>query len=210
MERSVMTLTAGGRRALLVAIALGCGLAGCPTVAGGNGTALTEDGFESGDTLGWSREVGLLEGGRMTGMTAVHNAVRSSVVGEAIPTLRWSKELSDIAQSWADHLAGESCAFYHSNNGYGENLYWTSGGDPAPSAVVGLWASEGPCWTYGRIQVDDACSLSCGNSSCYHYTQLVWRNTALVGCGFAECSNGAEIWCCSYDPQGNIIGQYPY
>ncbi|BBN13809.1 hypothetical protein MPTK1_6g06560 [Marchantia polymorpha subsp. ruderalis] len=43
-----------------------------------------------------------------------------------------------------------------------------------------------------------------------HYTQVVWRDTAALGCGSATCPSGALFVVCSYDPPGNVVGQLPY
>jgi hypothetical protein len=173
------------------------------------------DGFESGGVAAWSSASGYVaEEGRMVGMTAAHNAVRDATDGGAagpIPPLSWSPSLAAVAEAWAEHLAGTGCELVHSNNAYGENLFWGTGLAWTPQQVVAYWASEEACYTYGRFLWDDECTSDCDDSGgCGHYTQIVWRDTTQVGCGMAECPSGAEIWCCNYDPPGNFIGEYPY
>lgn len=47
-----------------------------------------------------------------------------------------------------------------------------------------------------------------------HFTQVVWKNTKTVGCGWKKCNggqgkaNGFYI-VCKYDPAGNYQGQFP-
>jgi hypothetical protein len=40
-----------------------------------------------------------------------------------------------------------------------------------------------------------------------HFTQLVWRETARLGCGVSQCGGG-ELWVCNYDPPGNVERAY--
>ncbi|MBT3220365.1 MAG: hypothetical protein HN348_14865 [Proteobacteria bacterium] len=62
-----------------------------------------------------------------------------------------------------------------------------------------LWEQE--YYNYGT----NGCSDGCG-----HYTQLVWSSTERVGCAFDNCADGSEIWMCTYDPPGNVVGEKPY
>lgn len=141
-------------------------------------------------------------------MVAAHNRWRSEV---SVPGLKWSDKLADVAQGWADHLAGNSCAMYHSGNGYGENIYqasalmWSDGRrdlqKKTPKQVVDAWGSEIQYYNYA----DNSCSGVCG-----HYTQVVWKDTKEVGCAMAVCGSNAQIWVCSYASAGNVVGQRPY
>ncbi|KAF8019719.1 hypothetical protein BT93_G0422 [Corymbia citriodora subsp. variegata] len=45
---------------------------------------------------------------------------------------------------------------------------------------------------------------------CGHYTQVVWRNSVLLGCAKAKCATGGTLVTCNYDPPGNVIGQKSY
>ena len=42
-----------------------------------------------------------------------------------------------------------------------------------------------------------------------HYTQMIWQDTAEVGCGKAN-SSGYEILVCDYSPRGNVNGTAVY
>jgi uncharacterized protein YkwD len=144
-----------------------------------------------------------MEPGQLMGITAAHNQIRGEVdTGEPIPDLTWSPQLAEVAQAYADVLAGQGCDLVHSGNDYGENLFWGSA-TYSPADVVGAWASEIECFTY--TEFPEACGCTCG-----HYTQIVWRNTTSVGCGIGACPGGGEVWVCNYDPPGNFIGQLPY
>jgi len=153
---------------------------------------------------------------RIQGIVEAHNAVRAEVTEteEPLPDLLWSDELASVAQGYANELADMGCRMVHSQNSFGENLAWYAGMFATPDDVVQGWASELDCYTFGTFLKGDSCTRACDRSSgCGHYTQLVWRNTSLVGCGVADCDEGfthQEIWVCNYDPPGNYIGQKPY
>uniref|UniRef100_A0A0K8R5F6 Putative antigen 5 protein n=1 Tax=Ixodes ricinus TaxID=34613 RepID=A0A0K8R5F6_IXORI len=41
-----------------------------------------------------------------------------------------------------------------------------------------------------------------------HFTQMVWKSTTQLGCGYAVSSSSTIFVVCKYHPQGNIDGQY--
>lgn len=138
------------------------------------------------------------------GAVGPHNAVRAAaqpMPQPALPDLVWDAELAAVAQAWA-----EGCNFEHSTGPFGENLYAATG-MPSAADAVDAWASEIEFYDYES----NGCSGVCG-----HYTQIVWRDTARVGCGFADCPSiagagfGGRMWVCNYDPPGNFVGQRPY
>jgi uncharacterized protein YkwD len=152
------------------------------------------------------------ESERMVGITEAHNRIRAQVgATPPLPDFAWSQDLADIAQSYAEHLSG-SCDLVHSKGQYGENLAFFGGSRATSSEVVDLWAGEKACYTYGTFERTDSCTSACDSSGgCGHYTQVVWRDTKVVGCGVATCANGqSEIWVCNYDPPGNYVGEAPY
>ncbi|RIA05030.1 hypothetical protein BRARA_K00635 [Brassica rapa] len=76
--------------------------------------------------------------------------------------------------------------------------------DYANQLAVGSCSLEPSSGPYGE-------NLAMGaETSCGHYTQVVWRGSARVGCGKGMCANGASIIVCNYDPVGNYIGTKPY
>jgi pathogenesis-related protein 1 len=117
----------------------------------------------------------------MMGMTAAHNEARANVEpapAKPMPALTWSSDLAGVAQAYA-----EKCIWEHSMGDYGENLYATSGGG-TPKDVVDSWVSEVSDYDYAT----NACNPG---AACGHYTQVVWANTLRLGCGMANCTNGA-------------------
>jgi hypothetical protein len=166
------------------------------------------EGTGSIDPPGGSASPGGTEAARVQGMTAAHNAVRRRTsASAALPDLEWSEELAGIAQAYAEELARNGCDLIHSKGGsFGENLASFGGERATPTRVVELWAAEEECYTFGTFARGDSCTCD----ACGHYTQIVWRNTDLVGCGVADCGGNEEVWVCNYDPPGNYVGQRPY
>ena len=129
-----------------------------------------------------------------------HNAYRASL---GLPPLHWSDRLADRAQQWADHLA-ETGEFQHS--GSGENLAMATEGSESLTQLVDLWGSEQANFTDG---VFPDISTTGNWMDVGHYSQMVWRDTTELGCGFAE-GYGHDILVCEYDPPGNVEGQRAY
>ena len=142
-------------------------------------------------------------------ITTVHNNWRSKV---GAPKLKWSEELANTAQSWANTLKNNNCGFYHSHNGYGENLYkasptlWSDGRreiqTKTPKDVTDSWGNEVKHYDYNKNR--------CSGGVCGHYTQVVWKETKKVGCAMSICNDNSQIWVCSYYPAGNVEGKKPY
>lgn len=165
------------------------------------------------------------ETGIFVGMTAAHNAARAAVDADPpLPDLSWSNDLAVIAQDWADHLTSTECGSieHRMPNTHGENIA-LRGSRPLrepypPEEAVAGWDAEVACWDYGTISRTETCDTVCVqglfSNGCGHYTQLIWRNTQNVGCGYSTCEGDDgftyEVWVCNYDPPGNVIGQAPY
>jgi uncharacterized protein YkwD len=139
-------------------------------------------------------------GARATGsiadrFVAAHAAARAK---HCARPLTWSPKLAAYAQRWADSLRAKGCMFGHSGGAYGENLAAGTAGVLDPEATVAMWYDEIKQYHFP----DGGFSMTTG-----HFTQLVWRGTAQVGCGHTQC-NGNDIWVCEYDPPGNYDGEY--
>jgi cysteine-rich secretory family protein len=158
-----------------------------------------------------------------TAWLAAHNAVRAGTFpgvplrpapAPALPPLRWSAAAEAAAQAQAGR-----CVYAHGptrggdGTPRGENLAASTPGVwTAPAAVVADWAAEWADYAYAR----NACAPG---RACGHYTQLVWRGTARIGCAKATCrvnspfGPGTPTWdfyVCQYEPPGNWVGQRPY
>lgn len=124
-----------------------------------------------------------------------------------IAPLRWDADLADDAQSWANHLAATG-EFHHADGyvraGAGENLWAGTRGAYAAEEMVDAWTREKRRFTPGPFPTDDATIAAVG-----HYTQIVWRKSHEVGCGFAR-SRRLDVLVCRYRNAGNVQGELPY
>jgi uncharacterized protein YkwD len=132
-------------------------------------------------------------------MVNAHNQWRSKL---GLPPLRWSDEVANYAQQWANQLASTGSFQHRTEHRYGENLFMGSGRQFSPTEVVDDWGSE--------VTYYDYATNSCRpGEMCGHYTQVVWRDTTEIGCAVARSGN-REVWVCNYNPPGNYRGQKPY
>ena len=141
-----------------------------------------------------------------------HNQIRSTATptpSPGLPAVQWSSQVEAVATQWA-----ANCVYQHNagRGNLGENIaasspgYWSS-----IAGVVQAWASEAADYDY-------ASNTCAAGKECGHYTQLVWRNSTLVGCAYASCNKNSpfqgvttwDFWVCDYSPPGNFIGQRPY
>lgn len=106
-----------------------------------------------------------------------HNAARAR---RGASPLTWDDDIAKVAQAWSDRGV-----FKHSTSRYGENLAM---GTSNCKQAVDLWVDEERLWRPGM-----GFTMDTG-----HFTQVVWKNTRRVGCGFAK-----GIVTCNYDPPGN-------
>lgn len=110
----------------------------------------------------------------------LHNAVRAR---RGAAPLLWSKTLADSAQAVAD-----TCVFAHSNTNYGENL--AIGTNMDCEYGTQLWVDEESLY--------DNLSEPGFSSATGHFSQVVWKNSLQVGCGYKVCSRGGYVVCHYY------------
>ncbi len=134
-----------------------------------------------------------------------HNSYRAEV---NVGPLTWSNELAKYALAWGEHLSQIGCDMQHRPKSgewkqiYGENLFWCSGYAATPEGAVNSWGEEKSDYDGGVMNNK--------NFAAGHYTQMIWAQTTQVGCAIVNCSDGAYIVVCNYNPAGNYWGQSPF
>ncbi|XP_054552970.1 C-type lectin domain family 18 member A-like isoform X3 [Talpa occidentalis] len=133
-------------------------------------------------------------------LLSLHNRLRSQVHPTAANMQRmdWSETLARWAQSRAA-LCGALLLSPVTAQEVGWNVQLLPKGSVPFPHVVGLWFSEGQQYNHAAAE----CAL---NTTCAHYTQLVWATSSQLGCGRQPCSGaqaGMEAFVCAYSPGGN-------
>ncbi|MBO3459874.1 CAP family protein [Aetokthonos hydrillicola Thurmond2011] len=143
-----------------------------------------------------------------------HNAKRALHPINPLTLAPETDELNAGSQQWAEHLL-ELGKLQHSSsqerNGAGENLYvvYTTRSyeaDQVAKQAVDRWYGEITNYDYNNPTFSSATG---------HFTQVVWKNTTTLGCGYAEGAktvNGitynAYYTVCRYSPAGNVLGEF--
>lgn len=149
----------------------------------------------------------------------------TSEVGTRLPAalnmrqMYWSNEIAKKAQEWANQ-----CTFAHSSSQFrtlpsglilGENLAieWSSRALPKNfSKQIGAWYLEITDYANQSPNVEQF-APSTTSAQIGHFTQVVWAETYLIGCGFAVCPQDGlikNLYVCQYGPAGNFIGRPVY
>ncbi|CAJ0954898.1 unnamed protein product, partial [Mesorhabditis belari] len=115
-----------------------------------------------------------------------------------VSPLRLDDNLSNLAQDWANHLASSGSFAHRPNCKFGENIAMGSGSWGTVQSLVKSWYDE----------VNDYSFSKGSGPGTGHFTQLVWKNSQLLGVGRATAPNGSTYLVTNYDPAGNFIGQY--
>jgi hypothetical protein len=139
---------------------------------------------------------------------AAQNRYRAEV---NVTDLEWSENLSQQAQECADYNAAnflpQERQKHCPKSGFGQNIALaTSSLHRNLTQMVDQWGDEKRNFINGEYPSVSATG-SLGDVS--HYTQIIWQDTAEVGCGKAN-SSGYEILVCDYSPRGNINGTAVY
>lgn len=134
--------------------------------------------------------------------------------------LSWDTELANMAQTYA-----QRCVYAHdtcrdvSRFQVGQNLFIDM--STAQTTTVN-WTKAITSW-YDEVTGITPAAFSSFPSpfspTIGHYTQLVWGNTYLVGCGIASFKDSTYyqktypykmLYVCNYGPSGNFLGQPVY
>lgn len=139
-------------------------------------------------------ETGLSE--EIMTMIQRNNEIRAEVFEGA--KIEWNNAIAISAQQHADYLATNDL-FTHSNSGYGENLYASSGNTSLVDAV-NRWYTEKEDF---NLQTQ-TCTTG---KTCGHYTQLIWKDSLEVGCAKSSSASWKTLVVCQYNPPGNYKGE---
>jgi hypothetical protein len=136
---------------------------------------------------------------------ATHNEERARL---GVPPLRWSPALAANAARWAAHLSSLSVLEHDDSlDVEGENLWRGSKNAYTPEDMVMLWIDEKAAFQNG---VFPDVSTSGQWEDVGHYTQVVWRATAMVGCAVTVAGGEDEVLVCRYMEGGNFVGEKTY
>jgi uncharacterized protein YkwD len=145
-------------------------------------------------------------------MLAAHNERRKE---HCAPALKWCEALAKSAQIYAD-----KCIFAHGNDSTtGENLAdaWAEdNGNPVLPALSDRDALETWYCEVNNYSFTNPVLILGETTNCYrvngHFTQVVWKDTAFLGCGRATCEidgHKGTHWVCRYKPPGNFNATDP-
>jgi uncharacterized protein YkwD len=122
------------------------------------------------------------------------------------PAFKIDPQISQYAQKRANHLASSN-RLQSVGGEYGENLHYYSSTARSNSynclKVTKAWYDKGSMYDYSNPE-------SANNyPNAGTFTQIVWRETRLLGCGQAIGSDGKSVFTvCNYDPPGNLHGDF--
>ena len=135
-------------------------------------------------------------------MLAAHNRARADA---GVPPLTWDRELAAGAADYAAQMStiGRVHAPREGRKCIRENLLQSLPGGRTPEQMVGVWIGEKRNFVAGTFP---DVSRTGNWSDVGHYTQVIWRSTARIGC--AVHSDARYDWLvCRYSPPGNVDGR---
>lgn len=137
-------------------------------------------------------------------MMTMHNNARASA---RVPELTWDATLARDARGYARELARRG-VFEHSkpprgNPPQGENLWTGTRSAYRYDEMAQHWIDEQRHFVNGAVP---NVTRTGKFQDVGHYTQIVWRTTTRVGCGFAS-NRRDDFLVCRYTPSGNVWGE---
>ena len=141
-----------------------------------------------------------------------HNELRKNHEGtEPLCYAESGDDVTFISQQWADSMAETAKGYmdmHHSTGEYGENLAYAGSSGDRPGQKESYirasksWYSEIEDWNFKTHQSNGGVTG--------HFTQLVWKESKQLNCGYAEFitdkSYNAYFVVCQYFPRGNFGG----
>ncbi|GLH10271.1 Venom allergen 5 [Gryllus bimaculatus] len=204
-----MTLRAVGARSAALLCAALCLLVARPALA--YGTCSGKKMIRSGGLSCEDRQQILDWHNRLRQQVAL-GQVRGQPSAANMKEMVWDESLAAVAQRWADQC---TVAHDHARDDgrfpVGQNLAatWTTRTTVTPEPDfhkhIDGWFNEVRSYNY---------QTSGFSAATGHYSQLVWGDTHLVGCGYSfyyDRSKGyTKLYVCNYGPGGNVLGEKPY
>jgi pathogenesis-related protein 1 len=154
--------------------------------------------------------------------TAILNAHNTFRRKHCVAGFQWSAELATNAQTWANGCHKDTHGnFCHQNacgtpTPFGENLgfgFRLSNGQPilpglTPEEAVSNWYCEIQNYNFDQPALKSgSVSKACMPPVNGHFTQVVWKETTLIGCASSTCPDATgklgTLWVCEYSPPGN-------
>ena len=137
-----------------------------------------------------------------------HNQLRA--LHKDTPDLCYGESGDDItftAESWAQAMANAK-TMQHSDGKYGENLAYAGTTGTVPGRQEAYLTST-QAW-YDEIKDWDFGSSKSKGGVTGHFTQVVWKGSKQLNCGYATFKNQYNSYyvVCQYYPPGNYAGQY--
>ncbi|XP_025154100.1 Golgi-associated plant pathogenesis-related protein 1-like [Harpegnathos saltator] len=130
----------------------------------------------------------------------VHNQYRAI---HSSPPLRIDEKLNERARQLARSLARDAEALRETVP-YGENVYVGAGypdWKTRPEEPVQLWYQESSNYDYEASRPANLADVR-------NFTQLVWKDSRLIGVGVITGPECKVYLVCSYEPSGNVDGEF--
>ncbi|XP_055349035.1 uncharacterized protein LOC129595924 [Paramacrobiotus metropolitanus] len=140
----------------------------------------------------------------------IHNKYRRTAGAANMKMLKWSESAAGQAQAWANTCpttlsphSDEASRVIPGFESCGQNVAWRQGSAFSWPDALEQWWAEKEHFRYckpptGRVR---------------HYTQLMWADTAVVGCAVrTDCNTlgpNTIVYVCNYCNAGNIITDEP-
>jgi hypothetical protein len=136
-------------------------------------------------------------------LLAVHNRERSATGARP---LVWDPRLAAAAASYGpalERLGKLEHSPARTRPGQGENLWMGTRDAYELEEMAGGWAAEKSLFRPG---IFPGVSRSGNWTDVGHYTQMIWKGTARVGCAVHKVRKW-DFLVCRYSPPGNVVGQ---
>jgi len=140
-------------------------------------------------------------------LLSLHRSARNKVNAKNMRSLNWSENLAKGAQNYAERCRGLTHSYRseRSDSDNGENISYGPG---TVTELFNLWTDERSDFLRSGY-VSNFGGAVYNGKEIGHYTQVVWADNDLVGCGWHDCGGNNMQLVCRYST-GNIISQSVY